>query len=473
MTIDLPAAQSTQDLLDHWLVHLRQTPHKICIIEASSGKTYTWSQLHMLALHHQGKLLDLHLQPYDRVALLGAASAQWIACVWACWSLGVVWTALPPPHAPARLRHILDHAQVHAVWDGQDWRPHQKNAPPCPAPLAYITYTSGSTGAPKAVMVPPTAVSWVWRHQARMFEVDGSSVCCWSLSPAFDASVSDIGVALSSGAQLVIAPTAEFSRWSGWKQMMDAYVVTHIDAPPSWLNLWHKKIPPASLKTIVCGGEPTPRTITDAWAGRVRWINVYGPTEATICTSMEQVMPQSPMSLPTLGQPMEFVQYQIEKTTAHFSPAAQEGQLLIGGPAVALGYWRDPDLTAQKFVEHNGVRWFKSGDCVRHEHEKWYFVGRLDRQIKRNGQLLNLDEVEYVLGQNPSVTQVAVVIDPAHKLVAHCCTPSLLPSLREDLRTWAANHLPTWGVPQRWVFHEQLPTNGNGKVNRQELSHAL
>ena len=452
-----------QQLVAPWEEHALRRPHDPCLHDAVENITHSWSDVLDLVNVHRHALETLHLPSQSRVALLGPPSAQWIAAIWACWSLNLVWCPLPPPIPTQRLQERLSHGEFAAQWNGAKWSRAHVDAAPHSSIAAYLIYTSGSTGEPKGVLVGPDALPDVWAAQIKMFEVNAQSVCSWMLSAAFDASISDIGVALTAGALLVIAPLPQFKRYDQWVSMMDRYCVTHIDAPPSWLNLWSHKSPPKSLRVVVAGGEPTPPTIVKAWGDCCRWINVYGPTEATICTSMEHRHPDALFDAPSIGQPMKHVIYRVVDPST-WVPSSQ-GELWIGGPAVALEYWNNPQLSREKFIHHDGKKWFRTGDWVTHDNGMFVFQGRLDRQIKKNGQLINLDEVEHVLNSCPHAPQVVVVCDRTQRITAFCGPSADI----DQLRLWACARLPSWGIPQRWCKIDCFPTTPNGKVDKKSL----
>lgn len=181
--------------------------------------------------------------------------------------------------------------------------------------------------------------------------------------------------------------------------------ITHIDLPPSVLSLLDATACPPLLRTIIIGGEVCPPEVVRQWAKRVRVVNVYGPTEATVCTSLGVCDPET-WSRPLLGQPLAGITYRV--LDEDLAPV-ETGQLFIGGVGLARGYRRQPELTATKFITQSGERLYATGDRVILQPDGEYeFLGRIDRQFKRRGQLVEPEEIEACLQKHPSVQRAAV-----------------------------------------------------------------
>lgn len=233
------------------------------------------------------------------------------------------------------------------------------------------------------------------------------------LSPNFDASLSDIGVALSKGAFLLVVSSNDWLSPKTFLNDTTKYQISHIDAPPSFLNLLRKKSPPPFLKTVVAGGEVTPRAIVNAWGQHLKWVNVYGPTEATVCTSMCVLSPFENENLPLLGTPLFGVSYALinEKTPHPHTPVeGEEGELCISGP-LAYGYMDNEEKTNECFFEHDHKRWYKTGDLVKYSTQHGYvFLVRLSRVVKHHGKWLMLDDIENKLNNHAEISCALVVV---------------------------------------------------------------
>jgi non-ribosomal peptide synthetase component F len=414
------------------------------------------------------------VQSGDRVVIRVPAGFDWVALVWACWELDAVWCPIPPDVPEQRAARQIAHADPRWIVHPDGETRATPSVSPCAPEAAYLIYTSGSTGEPKGVLVGTAGLPTLWATQAALFRMSPATVAGWMLSPAFDASLSDIGTALTVGARLVVVPKHHWRTHRAWWADMAREGITQLDAPPSWLALWQGKPRPPSLRTIVAGGEVTPAPVLRAWTPHVHWVNVYGPTEATVCTSAEgrHIGPDDAVPA-TLGAPFPGVTYRLQPAGAPgpfaIHPAPDEGELWIGGEMVALGYWRDPTRTAERFADVDGQRWFRTGDAVAQIHGDWHYRGRLDRQVKIRGQLLHLDEVETVLTAGADGAAIAVFLDARGRLIA--ALDPLCPASDSDRTTWEAS-LPLWGRPQRWFRPATWPRGPTGKTDRAALARA-
>jgi acyl-CoA synthetase (AMP-forming)/AMP-acid ligase II len=450
------------DLTYAWRSHAKVLGSRAALHELGSDVTWSWERLGQEVESRRAQLRALGLSAGTRLVLMDEASPQWIAWMWACFEECVVWCPLPPSQASARRDQQIKHCDPHAIVEGDCLRATQSSSERCPPGSAYLIYTSGSTGTPKGVLVGRSGLVDLWQTQQALFGTTIDTHTAWMLSPAFDASVSDVGVALTAGATLFIVPTGRWMRYHAWQHDMDVHKIDQVDAPPSWLGLWRNKRPPASLRTIIAGGEPTPLGILQAWSNQVHWVNVYGPTETTVCTSAEIRTASDPdLVQASIGQPFSYVHYVLRGLSGEQNQSA--GELWIGGDAVALGYWKDPELTQARFTEQDGIRWFKTGDWVERTNAKWIWKGRLDRQVKRNGNLLNLDEVENVAMQCPGVLLACVIIDAADRV----CLVVLPDAPSNDvIQSWCSTRLPAWGKPSRILRLQEFPKTQTGKVDR-------
>src|SRR5690606_599448 len=229
------------------------------------------------------------------------------------------------------------------------------------------------------------------------------------------------------------------------------------------------------------GGEAPDLESVRRWSGRLRLVNVYGPTECTICTSMQLCDPELPR--PWLGTPVPRTRYAIaphgnpptSRATHGLGPtgAAQarepeRGELLIAGPQLARGYWEQPELSQQRFVELSlndaaAERWYRTGDLVERHGDHLAFVGRIDRQLKLSGQLVAPEDVEAALLATQLVTRAQVSLE-GKRLVARV---EGSPSAEAELRRRLADLLPSWMLPHGYVFTVQLPTTVSGKLTPQ------
>lgn len=332
--------------------------------------------------------------------------------------------------------------------------------------LAYVVFTSGSSGRPKGVRVEQRGLVPMLLAQIAAFDLRPESRCLWILSPSFDATVSDVGVALLSGATLLIDAPEIVGDPARLVTVLADRGVTFIDLPPSLLPHLDLTRIPQTLRTVVIGGETVDVVTARRWAERVQLVNVYGPTEATVCTSIEQCLPT--WRGRTLGQPMPHVRYRIE-----------DEELWIGGDCLARDYADDAEETARSFVCHEGERWYRTGDRVEREGDEWLFRGRIDRQVKIGGKRAEPEEIEAALAR----IGVASVVMP-HTVDGQTTLTAFVESDRgaaagtawvgpENVRLWTSalsSELPMWLLPRRWVVVRAVPRTESGKVDLAALA---
>jgi amino acid adenylation domain-containing protein/thioester reductase-like protein len=342
---------------------------------------------------------------------------------------------------------------------------------PAPGDLAWVISTSGTTGQPRCVAVPQRGFVTLLDAQRQAFQLDSSSRSLAFYSVAFDAFLSDAGTALLSGACLCLE-NPETLR-SSLLDVLTARRITHADLPPSLLATLDPEQAPDSLRSIIIGGEVCPPDVVRRWAARRRVINVYGPTEATVCTSLCLCDPQT-WSRPLLGQPIADVEYLVVDENEHPVTPGGTGELWIGGPCLALGYLNQPELTTTRFPRLEGRRYYRTGDRVRLDPDGEYvFLGRMDRQIKLRGLRIELEEIEAVLTSHPGIRRAAVVLRKQtptarrEQLVAFVeCDGSVLP---DQVHSHLRRLLPPWMIPARIEFRTPLPTTASSKLDLESL----
>ncbi|KAF3468917.1 non-ribosomal peptide synthetase [Streptomyces sp. Tu 3180] len=352
-----------------------------------------------------------------------------------------------------------------------------------PDPLAYLMFTSGSTGRPKGVAVGHRNVLHTLDAFRDLLGWSGRDRLMAVTTAGFDISVLELFLPLVTGATVVVADREAVRDPARLGRLLDEEDITVLQATPSgWRLLLDSGWRGRPGLTALCGGEPLPPSLAGDLAARVGALwNVYGPTEATIWSTAARLTAGAPV---VLGEPVGATELLLVSRDADGAPSATPdggtGELYIGGPGVAAGYWRRPGTTAERFTGHpllpgRAGRWFRTGDLVRRAPDGGLcFVGRADGQVKIRGHRLELGEVEAVLADDPRVGQaVAVTVGegPATRLAA-VVTPAAgaaVPSA-EELRASAARRLPEWMVPGTILVRDALPVTPNGKTDRAALA---
>ncbi|HFE46176.1 MAG TPA: amino acid adenylation domain-containing protein [Nannocystis exedens] len=398
----------------------------------SYAELWHWACAIGRSLKHQ----DLGKDPYVGLSL--DRSAAYVAALLGTWIAGAAFVPLPGDLPELRRRRILEEVRPRVILDRQQVlrlrlsvvsSPIEGQRGHCtaalfarrpPDELAYVLYTSGSSGEPKGVMINHRGIPGLVRAQVRAFGLDSSSRSLFMLSPAFDASISDIGTALFAGAALVIVDREQLRTPGALLRTLERESITYVDMPPAWLPYLDPRSLPPSLETIVIGGEVCPSAQVRRFAEIVRVVNVYGPTEATVCASLVRCGPS--WSRPLLGRPLPGVVFRVLDDDGDELQAGEgegEGELYIGGQGLARGYLGRAEQTAKRFIQRHGERLYRSGDRVRIDAEgELEFCGRVDRQRKIGGVRIELDGIEAELLRHPDVLEAAIVDGIGGSIVA-------------------------------------------------------
>ncbi len=451
----------TQHFIQAFIETAQKYPHHTAVEEACGITTYD------LLLRRAAGIGDyLRAQNLPDESVVGVSiekSADYIAAILGVWYAGLAFAPLSPSLPAARRDFIVRDADIRVfLTAGNLPAPVHGDLPPPAATqdsdLAYVMHTSGSTGKPKGVLVEQRGICNVLVAQRAAFDMTARSRSLFYLSTSFDASLSDIGVALLSGAALVITDEATLKDGEKLTRFLGRARITHCDMPPSLLRILRPEDMPESLRCIIIGGEACPPDAVRRWAERMKVINVYGPTETTICSSLCPCDAED-WTRSLVGTPFAGVDYRVVND-----------ELYIGGCQVARGYLNLPELTARKFIEIDGTRFYRTGDRVRLlDSGEIEFMGRIDRQFKLRGQLVEPDEIEAQLQACAGVRKAAVIktAEPA-RLIAYVTADK--PVLEPALKSHLAAQLPAWMVPAHIVQLENLPLTITGKTDYAALA---
>jgi amino acid adenylation domain-containing protein len=354
-----------------------------------------------------------------------------------------------------------------------------------PENLAYVIYTSGSTGRPKGVMVCHRTVVHLFHALQPRIGFDARDVWTVVHSYAFDFSVWEIWGALLYGGRLVIVPSWVTRTPSAFYDLLRTQRVTVLNQTPSAFaqligereeNDWDSG--ELALKVVVLGGDTLPQDLlTKMGQGSTPVWNFYGPTEATVWTTLQEL--DRTDGVVSVGRPMADTQVYILDKQQQPVPVGVAGELYIGGDNLSHGYLNRPALTAEKFITHPfsgnaGARLYRTGDLMRYLSDgRIEFLGRIDHQVKIRGFRIELGEIETALTTHPSVDECVVVARedrPGDKrLVAYVvCGAEEADSVtrwREHLR----ERLPEYMLPSAFVQLASMPLTPNGKVDRRSL----
>jgi amino acid adenylation domain-containing protein/natural product biosynthesis luciferase-like monooxygenase protein len=324
-----------------------------------------------------------------------------------------------------------------------------------PDDLAYILYTSGSTGAPKGAMIPHRAICNHMFWMQEEFPLNPCDSVLQKTPISFDASVWEFWAPLIAGARLVMAPANAHRDSRELAAIVHHERITILQLVPSMAAMLAEEptlSECATLRRLFCGGEPLTASLCDKLFARLpdcAIINLYGPTECAIDTVFHICTPGA-RTIP-IGRPVANTRLLILDSEGSPAAAGARGELHIGGAQLARGYWNRPDLTASHFIQVHGQRVYKTGDIVRwSDAGELEYLGRADDQIKIRGQRIEPAEIEAALKRQPGVRECAVIAredDGAKRLVAY-----IVPERANAMELWPSS--PSAGGEQ--FFDETL-----------------
>lgn len=352
--------------------------------------------------------------------------------------------------------------------------------------LAYILYTSGSSGQPKGVEV--THGNLAYSTAARL-EYYGRGVGTFLLlsSFSFDSSVAVIFHSLCTGGTLVVPPSATKVNPQAIARVIREHHVSDVLCVPSLYDTLLENSAPgdlASLKRVIVAGESCVPKLVDRHfkqLPKADLFNEYGPTEATVWSSVYRCERGKPSASVPIGQPINYTQLYILDKHLERLPRGAVGELCIGGKGVARGYHNATEMTAQRFVTNpfnseQGGRIYRTGDLARYLPDgNVQLLGRMDNQVKIRGLRIELGEIESLLSSHPDVREAVVAVWGGEQsenagIVAHIVPRQAFATTDEELRSFLKRRLPAYMVPAVFSFHDSIPRTPNGKIDRESLS---
>ncbi|MGG2463755.1 amino acid adenylation domain-containing protein [Streptomyces sp. RGM 3693] len=483
----------------------RASPHAVAVRDGTVSLTY--SQLVRAASAQSAHLARAGVTPGSGVAVILERSASEIVAVLAALRLGAAYIGLDPSEPDERLGQMLAAARPAAVIgatgnaqrisalagfgcatvDSVDYADPPELAAPDPAPfdpdrVAYIAFTSGTTGKPKGVEVTEGGVLRL--VSVPDFVRHGPGERMLRLAPlSFDASTLEIFVPLTSGGRLEVFPPGPVAA----TQLTEFLVRSGTSV--AWLaaGLFRTMVEYspeafAGLRQVLTGGDIVPASHVSALLGRfpgLRVTNGYGPTENTTFTSVYHIDGHCPPANPLpIGRPVPGTSVVILDACGLPVPPGGIGELCAGGLGLARGYLGDSKETAAHFGwsdPETGARLYRTGDLTRWDGEgRLHFLGRQDGQVKLRGFRVETEEIRRILLRHATVTDALAVpigADASDRRLVGVLVTDRSPDLAEVQRLCAAS-LPSHSIPSLWAVVDRLPTTPNGKVDTGKLVKA-
>ncbi|RKP35817.1 hypothetical protein BJ085DRAFT_35489 [Dimargaris cristalligena] len=444
-----------------------------------SNETYTYAQLSQRVFGLVERLQRANVKPRDKMGVIVANHPDAVMCMLAVWGVGAVYVPVDHKLPTARQKYIVDTAGctciVNASGVDAEWceviniddlaksiestTTASSLHPIQPTDLAYIVFTSGSTGLPKGVMVEHRSLLNILTSPTlEMLQQPGTRTMN-GMAAGFDVFFLNTLLPLCFGSTLVFYGDDLPGTLKTVQQTILLPSIISTLNPHDYTN----------LNSLLVGGEHLPRELANQWSAVTAFHNVYGPTEAAIACLMTEVPPSGCVPI---GRPMADYECYILDENLRLVPIGAVGEICIGGIGVALGYINQPDLTLAKFVDNSFTgrgkiyrtgdlgRWLPDGQVV--------CLGRMDSQVKLRGFRIELDEIRSVLMRQPGVQDCAIFV--RDRFLVGYVFPDFVGS-EDTLRASVADQLPSYMVPSYILSLPNVPLTNNGKCDTQFLQN--
>jgi myxalamid-type nonribosomal peptide synthetase MxaA len=494
---DYPSDRTFHELVE---AQARRTPDRVAVV--ADDATLSYAELVRQAAGLASLLRGRGVAPGSLVGLGASRSSRLLVGMLGILKAGGAYVPLDPGYPEERLRFMLSdtgarlllteeaHATTFAWHDGEvlelDALPPFDDTSPDPVPahapgpddLAYLLYTSGSTGVPKGVPVPHRGLVNLGTFLAEAIPITAEDVVLATTSLSFDVAVTELLFPLAVGARIVLVPRREATDAAALMTRIRKHGATLMQATPShWQGLvaggWSG---PAGLRVLSVGEVLKPHLVEQLAKGGAEVWNWYGPSETTIYSTGGRVGAGAPV---TIGRPVANTQVYILDPHLQPVPVGMVGELYIGGDGLSHGYWRRPKVTAERFIENpvpggRSPRLYRTGDLARYQPDgSIEFLGRIDDQVKINGVRIEPGEIEAVLLQFDGVQQAAVVAreeeNGLKSLLAYLVPNADVELSPTALRAFLAKRLPEYMIPAAFVELPTLPLTPSGKLDQREL----
>lgn len=464
------------------------------------GREETFAELEARANRLAGQLYDSGLRPGATVGILLPRTPDLLAAILAVMTSGCAWVPMDASFPAERLSYMLQNSEAELVIstkhlmqrlqaEGIVWcDPAEASGYPAErqsgyasleTDLAYIIYTSGSSGRPKGVQVEQGALAnfLTGMAQALDWPEGGRTVCLTTAS--FDIFLLETLLCWSEGGCVVLAREEEAATPEGIARLIKDGQADCMQMTPTRLQLLCADGQAAEealtrVKRLIVGGEPFPHSLLSRLQSynNLRIFNAYGPTETCIWSTVKELTHSRKV---TIGLPIANTDVYVLDRNQQLVPPGVTGHLWIGGAAVARGYIGIPELTDAHFMKDpfSGGRIYRTGDLARWTDRELECLGRDDTQVKIRGHRIELHEIEEVLREHPSVMHAAAIaheLSPGNPvLAAYYQTRNGENVPQAAIRSWLGSRLPDYMIPEFITELSAIPQTQNGKVDRNSL----
>lgn len=521
----VPAFTSDADLPFTRLFERQVARNPNAIAVEFEGECISYSDLNAAANRLARRLLNDGYQKEDRIGICMDRSTGAIVSMLGILKAGLAFVPLDPEFPVERLEYIVEHAEIGTILCDEKYRHLYPNAnskglsliqpgpmpgnqvsgdacdnrggiesdsnlpfAPGPSDLAYVMYTSGSTGKPKGVQIEHKSLTTYCLADIEIYRLQQDDRTLQFSTLNFDVAIEEIYPPLLVGSTIVVRPRERADASIELSHLIETNNVTALHIATAYWNEWiglmeaEKVRVPRSLRLVIVTGEKISVEHYRRWQNlcdhEILWCNAYGPTETTVtCTAFipdsDWDEPQMPIGKPLPGYTAHILNEQMQPVGER-----ETGQLFIGGPAVARGYLRRPDLTERAFLSvdlpgyDHSIRIYRTGDLAR-----WLpdgnieFSGRVDHQMKIGSYRIEPGEIESVILQHEAIRDALVVceeFDSQKYLLAYLVFKEERLSTR-NIAAFLRGRLPAYMVPSRYAVLDEMPKTMNGKIDRARL----
>ncbi|GCF08365.1 non-ribosomal peptide synthetase [Dictyobacter arantiisoli] len=504
------------DLCLHELFAEQANQHPDAIAVTFEDEHLSYATLNKLANRLAYRLREAGVKPDMAVGLCAERSLHMVIGLLGILKAGGAYVPLDPAYPQSRLEQIIAQAGISALVTQVSLQAQLISTPvttlyieEClrtsvradqlvttrcsPQQLAYVIYTSGSTGVPKGVSLTHQGLVNLmhWQRARSAMGLHNRTLQFTSIS--FDVSCQEFFATWSTGGCLVLIDQQkrqdtqqllQYLRIQGIERIFLPFIALHqlVHVAQEYAEPL-----PSSLREVITAGEQVQvsHSLTAFFKHlpQCRLDNQYGPSETHVVTAYQ--LPEEPdawAALPPIGAAISNCETYILDEQLQLVPIGVAGELYLGGVALARGYWRSADLTAERFIPHPfsqepGARLYRTGDRARTRADGTLeFMGRRDDQIKVRGYRIELLEIEAVISAHPAVSAAAIGVQNTagegiadKRLVAYIVRKPEQPLSLRDLRSFVGERLPQYMLPAALIELERLPLSSSGKVNRRQL----
>ena len=468
---------------------VKQTPEKVAFV--FEDKKITYAELNSRANILAHKLRKLGVKPDDFVAIIAKNSIEVIVGIYGVIKSGGAYVPIDPAYPEERIKYMLEDCAPKAilkyvsedinisrevpiidlsdsrVWEGETNDPEIINKPD---DLIYCIYTSGTTGKPKGVMIEHSGLSRLIDNTKNDYIIGSDDVLLMFASVSFDASVCVYLASSISGAEIVLLNSNSISDPSAIKKVVEKNNINLLQFPPQFAAQYEM----SDAKIVFTSGSEAIIDVTKKIVKYADFINVYGPTEATVSSTFLRI--KKGAEVPdriTIGKPHSNVKIYILNGN-ELCGIGVPGELCIAGDGLARGYLNRPDLTSEKFVKNlfGEGKMYRTGDLAR-----WMpdgnidFLGRIDEQVKIRGFRIELGEIESRIREIRNIRDCAVIAkaDASGDKAIYAYYTSDIEVSVSEIRDRLSENLPDYMIPSYMMQIPEIPMNRSGKLDKKAL----